>query len=152
DVAGPDISAILVLNRIWEARVQVVNWYDRKLPRGGDRAPEQKAVRRIERQAPARIWIDHRLRKIPKELIHIVEVAVSAGSDIRGIQQVLTRLKTGSHLELSIRIGASIREFENSRCPVGDRRNDNVVAGIALLIGDAQSETRKNLPVEFQIP
>ena len=78
DVPWSNIFTELVLHRIRESGVQVVDRDKCQVPRRRERAPEQNTVRRIKGEPPARIELDDRLGEIPKELIEIVEVAKGA--------------------------------------------------------------------------
>ena len=92
------------------------------------------------------------LCEIPKELIEIVQVAESAGSDIRSVQHVPTHLVARRQLEFTVGITAAVGKREYSRCSAGNRGYNEVIRGVALLVGDPQQQAREKLAVEFQIP
>src|SRR6266403_2927076 len=58
----------------------------------------------------------------------------------------------GRQLEFPIGIIASVGKLECSRCSGGNRRNNEVIRGVALLVGDPQRQSLKNLAIKFDVP
>src|SRR5208283_226784 len=86
-VTGTDVLAVFVLDRIWEAGVQVIHRENVQLPRTSNDGPDQEAVRGVKKQTPSAIRLNHRLRIVANEEERVVEIAVSPRTNIRCIHR-----------------------------------------------------------------
>src|SRR5262245_11299563 len=98
--------------------MHLVYRYESQLHRGRKRGPEKEAVRGVERQAAAAVRLNDRLRQIAEELIQIVEIAESARTNIRSIEDVPAQLVARGPLELPVRTATTIREFDGTRASI----------------------------------
>src|SRR5215472_18952856 len=104
DVSWSNICAELVFNGVWESCVEVINRYNCQVPRPRKRAPEKETVRCIKGEPPAGIWLDHRLGKIAKELIEIVQIAERSRANIGSIEHTLMHFVLSCELEFPVGI------------------------------------------------
>ena len=101
-----------------------------------DLAPDQEAIGRIERQAPARVRLDYRQRVVPEELIKIVEIAKCPRPHIRSVHGVTPYLIDTRNLKLAVGIASGIGDGQQSGARV---HYESVMSG-ALLIRYAERE------------
>ena len=100
----------------------------------GDLAPDQEPIRRIERQAPARVRLDHRHRIVPEELIEIVEIAKCPRSHIRSVHGVTPYLINSRNLKFAVRIASGIRHSQRTQHS-GSRQRHRGLCGFDRLCG-----------------
>src|SRR5262249_13385437 len=145
-IARPDVLALLVLHRVRKSSVQIEHRRNDELVRSRELAPEQKSIRRVERQPATVVRLNYHLLRVPEKLVEVVEIAPCLRVHIGRVHVVLAELIPAGYLKFAVSTPAVVCQFEHGSLGQSLRSDDEVTAGIALLIADADHKTFKNLP------
>src|SRR5579862_7623350 len=132
--------------------MEIVNGHQGQLQGAGHTRPQQETIRSVEGQGSATVFLDHRLREIAEELVEIVQVAICAGPNVRGVENAVPEFVARGPLEFAIRTAAPVRKLDCTCGSIGDGRNNEVVRCMSLLIRETKKQISRDFAVQFQIP
>src|SRR5262249_40441038 len=114
--------------------------------------PGQDAIGSIKVQASTLIWLNHGLGLIAKKLIEVVQVSESLRMRVRRVQSTAPDLIAAGDLKFAIKIVPAVGQGENARRPESNRRQDQLMACITLLITNTEQKIANQFPVHFDVP
>src|SRR5262245_47453979 len=152
-VAATDVVPVCVPLRIRKASVGIENRNELELVRKLKDAPEEDAVRSVAGERSVLIGSDQGVRKIPEELIVVVEFAPRAGTYVTGHEvAVLGRVPPNHGQEFIVRLAPGVEELELRWLIDGGqtRVDEEFAAPIAMFITDTEQEIFVQLVVELE--